>query len=109
MSSERQPNPNDLGQTRYFRKGEVARRYAMSIKSVTRLLNHPDATQRLPRPALVVNQTPYWSEPELERFELEQMELSKSREIKRPKDEIIPKRGDPRRVGHYPDDEDEGE
>lgn len=90
---------------RYLRKSEVAARYAMTTKSLTRLINHPDATRRFPPASIIMNATPFWSVDDLDRFDIEQIELSKHRSVKRPAEEFIPKPGQKRRPPTYRKDE----
>lgn len=104
MSEENHPNMF-IERPRYLRKTEVAQRYAMTTKSITRLLTHPDASRRLPPASMVVNATPYWSIDDLDKFDTAQIELSKSRMVKRPADEFIPKPGQKRRTPTYRKDE----
>jgi hypothetical protein len=90
-----------IDRVRYLRKTEVAHRYAMTTKSVTRLLNHPDAARRLPPATLVIGATPYWSVDDLDQFDVEQIELSRHRQVKRPAEEFIYKPGQARRATGY--------
>lgn len=67
---------------RYLRKTEVASRYDMTPKSLDRLLHHMDPDQRFPPPALFMARTPYWLVTDLDRFDAEQIERSKGRDIR---------------------------
>lgn len=68
---------------RYLSKQEVAERYDMSARALDRMLRHPDADQRLPPPSLYMDRVPYWSLLDLDRFEVQQIELSKTRMVRR--------------------------
>lgn len=74
---------------RYLSKEEVAERYDMSPRALDRMLRHIDADQRLPPPSLYMQRLPYWSVLDLDRFEVRQIELSKSRAVRRLGDEFI--------------------
>lgn len=67
---------------RYLRKTDVAARYAMSLQTLTRHLNHPDIEQRFPPPTLVVGLVGFWSVDDLDRFDAVQAEYSKHRKLK---------------------------
>jgi hypothetical protein len=82
MTEKIEPNMF-VDRPRYLRKTEVAARYARSITSITLLLNHPDATRRMPPASLIVGSTSFWSVDDLDRFDAEQMELSKHRTVVR--------------------------
>lgn len=68
----------------YLNKTEVARRYVMTKRGLQNLINHPDQTQRFPPPSLIMGNIPYWSLLDLDRFDAEQEELSKQRDVTRP-------------------------
>jgi len=82
---------------RYLSKQEVATRYSRTVNGITYLLNHRDITRRMPPPSLVMGNVPYWSVDDLDRFDVEQIELSKTRQIRRP--------GPKRRASSYRDEE----
>lgn len=68
----------------YLNKADVARRYAMTKHGLQKLINHPDVTQRFPPPSLIMGNAPYWALVDLDRFDAEQEELSKHRQLQRP-------------------------
>lgn len=83
---------------RYLSKEEVALRYDMSPRTLDRMLHHIDAEQRFPPPSLHMERLPYWSVLDLDRFDIEQIEFSKNRSIRRPSDEYLSRPGQKRRA-----------
>jgi hypothetical protein len=72
-----------IDRPRYLTKSEMATRYATSLTTITSWLNHVDATQRLPPARLTVGSKAFWAVDDLDRFDAEQAELSKHREVRR--------------------------
>lgn len=83
--------------TVYLRKPEVAKRYTLTTRTLDRLMLHPDVSQRFPPPSLIMGRTPYWSVDALDRFDAEQEQLSRQREVKLFDDRYRSTPGQPKR------------